>query len=145
MKLDDIQSEWSKDCNYQEDQLDLELLEIPKLHHKYFRILSDERLTLAKLNNDSKVLYHDKYQWISGKMSKQDMDDRSWEPYLGDPLKADIPRFIEADKDVIKLNLKIAMQKEKVEFLTDILKSLNARGFNIGKAIEFQKLMSGAR
>ena len=59
-------------------------------------------------------------------------------------LKADVPMYMEADKEIIDLSLKIGLQQEKVEFLESIIKSLNNRGYNIKAAIDFLKFTSGS-
>jgi hypothetical protein len=59
-------------------------------------------------------------------------------------LKADIPMYMEADRDTIELSLKIGMQGEKVEFLESIIKSLQTRNFLIKNAIDFMKFTMGA-
>ena len=67
-----------------------------------------------------------------------------WElPAKGMILKPDIPMYIEADKDIIELSLKIGMQQEKVEFLESILKSFQTRGYIIKNALDFVKFSMG--
>ena len=50
---------------------------------------------------------------------------------------------IESNETYIDNNLKIAYQKEKVDFLEAIIKSLNNRGFNINAAIQWEKFKVG--
>jgi hypothetical protein len=146
MKLEDIQDLWSEDCTWQDDLLDQELLKIPQLHTKYYKIFSQERLLLKKLEADKAKLTGDKWEYYLGDMAQEDLNERGWEPFLKKVLKADVPRYLEGDKDLITLNIKIAYQKEKVDFLDSIIKSLTARGYNIKGAIEWRKFtnMNGA-
>jgi hypothetical protein len=146
MKLEEIQDLWSEDCNWKEDLLDEELLRIPQLHTKYYKIFSKERLLLVKLKSDLKVLTGEKWEYYLGDMPQEDLQERGWEPFLKRPLKADIPRYIDSDRDIINSNIKIAYQQEKVDFLDSIIKSLTARGYNIKGAIEWRKFtnMNGA-
>jgi hypothetical protein len=58
-------------------------------------------------------------------------------------LKPDIPMYIEADKDIVELSLKIGGQQEKVEFLESIIKSFQTRGYIIKNAIEFLRFQTG--
>ena len=58
-------------------------------------------------------------------------------------LRADIPQYIDSDKDYIELSLKIAYQQEKVDFLESAIRSLNSRGFNIKAAVEWEKFKVG--
>ena len=141
-----MQDLWTEDCNWKDDLLDEELLKIPQLHTKYYKIFSRERLLLVKLKNDLKILTSDKWEYYLGDMAREDLEERGWEPFLKKVLKADIPRYIEADRDIIDLNIKISYQQEKVDFLDSCIKSLTARGYNIKGAIEWRKFtnMNGA-
>ena len=58
-------------------------------------------------------------------------------------LKADLGIHIDANQNWIDNNLKMAYQKEKVDFLEAIIKSLNNRGFNINAAIQWEKFKVG--
>ena len=58
-------------------------------------------------------------------------------------LKTDVPMYMEADKEIIDISLKIGLQQEKVEFLESIIKSLNNRGYNIKAAIDWQRFING--
>ena len=58
-------------------------------------------------------------------------------------LKSDITFYIDRNQDWVDSQLKLAMQKEKVDFLESIIKSLNGRGFNIIAAINWEKFKVG--
>jgi hypothetical protein len=49
MKLEQIFAEWEKDSNIDQTELGEESLKISKLHHKYFQILTYERVQHRKL------------------------------------------------------------------------------------------------
>ena len=51
--------------------------------------------------------------------------------------------FIESDKDILELSEKISYQKEKIDYLESIIKSLNTRGFQIKNAIEWKRFTMG--
>jgi hypothetical protein len=69
---------------------------------------------------------------------------RGWElPAKGLILKNDIPMYMDADKDVIQLSLKIGLQSEKVQALESIIRTINAMGYNIKAAIDWQKFING--
>jgi|TARA_R110000851_G_scaffold201348_2_gene352543 hypothetical protein len=143
MTLDDIMALWSKDCDLDRTELGEESLKIPQLHSKYFNIFSKERLLLRKLETDQKVLHKQKYEWFNGTMDIDDLTELSWEPNPLKILRTDIGQYIDADQDIIQLNLKLAYQKEKVEFLENAIRSLNSRGFNIKSAIDWEKFKVG--
>ena len=143
MTLDDIMALWSKDCDLDRTELGEESLKIPQLHSKYFNIFSKERLLLRKLEAEQRVLHNKKYEWFNGTMDIDDLKEMSWEPNPLKILRTDIQQYIDADNDIIKLNLQVAYQKEKVEFLENAIRSLNARGFNIKSAIDWEKFKVG--
>ena len=64
MKLEDIQTFWEKDSQVDRTELGEEALKIPQLHSKYFKIYSQERLTLRKLEADMKQhqAHHKQYR-----------------------------------------------------------------------------------
>lgn len=143
MKLDDIYQEWEKDSEINRNELGDEALRIPKLHHKYFKIFTQERLTLRKLEFDLKQLKLEKYEFFTqGPTPEQ--HEKGWKlPPQGKILKSDANNYVDADPDVINLALRIGMQLEKIELLESIIKTLTNRGFNIKSAIEWEKFKVG--
>ena len=143
MKLEEIQGEWSKECKVDKTELSSESLNIPVLHNKYLKILIPESLLLMKLKLHHQAFERDKFEYYTGKMCEEDLDERGWEPFPHKLLKQDIPQYIAGDKEIIAALLKIAEQQEKVEFIREILRSINTRRFNIGNAIKWEQFING--
>ena len=131
MKLEEIHSTWTLDANINPLDLSGESLNTPKLHGKYLKILSEDELTLAKT------------EYFMGKMAREDMQARGWEPFTMRLLKQDVPTYMNADQDVIRLNLQIGLQEEKVEVLESIMKTIANRGFQIKNYIDWKKFENG--
>ena len=144
MKLDDIMDMWSEDCIVDRTELGEESLKLPKLHSKYLRIFTEERLLLRRLENERKELLLQKHDYYRGVMPEEDLKSNGWEPFRLNVLKSDIPMYMEADQDIIKINLRISMQQEKVDSLESIIRSINNRGYLIKNAIEYEKFKVGA-
>ena len=144
MKLDDIHDMWGDDCDIDRTELGNESLKLPKMHSKYLRIFSDENMLLKKLEQDRKQFIKLKYDYYRGIMPSEELKEHGWQPFQLNVLKSDVPMHIEADQDIINLNLRIAMQQEKVDVLESIIKSIKDRGFQIKNAIEFEKFKVGA-
>jgi len=143
MKFEDIFEEWKKDSEIDRTELANESLRIPKLHHKYYMILVAEKSLLKKLEADMKQLKLSKYEFYS-QGHTEETKALGWQlPARGMILKADIPMYMEADKDIVDLSLRIGMQQEKVEFLESIIKSFQTRGYIIKNAIDFMKFTMG--
>jgi len=143
MKFDDIRKMVSKDMVIDDTELDLESLKIPQLHNKYLNLFHDERLVLKKLEADKRELTRDKWEFYSGKMSQEELERRGWEPFQLKILKQDLDRYLYSDSDVTLLMDKITLQKEKVDYLTSIVKSISGRGWEIKNAIEWRRFTSG--
>lgn len=143
MKFEDIFDEWKRDSEIDQTDLGNESLRIPKLHHKYYMMLLSERSSLRKLEAQMKQLKLSKYEFYS-QGHTEETKKLGWElPPRGIILKADIPMYLEADKDIIDLSLRIGVQGEKVDFLDSILKSLQTRNFLIKNAIDFLRWTNG--
>lgn len=143
MKLEDIHTEWGKDSKIDPLNLSSESLNTPKLHGKYLKIMSEERLKLKKLRTAKGELVFAKTEYFTGKMDKAELDARGWEPFAVRLLKQDLPIYLEADKDIITVNLQIGMQEEKVEVLESILKTIANRGYQIKNYIDWKKFENG--
>ena len=143
MKLEEIYSEWKKDSEIDMTSLGDESIKIPKLHHKYFQVYSSEKLLLRKYEAEMKQLKLVKYEFYT--MGPNEDTPSNWKlPPRGMILKTEVPMYMEADKELIELSLKIGYQQEKVELLESIIKSLTNRGFQIKAAIDWHKFTMGA-
>ena len=141
--LDDYFDLWAEDSKIDRTELGEESIKIPQLHHKYYKMYSLERLNLVRLQEEMKILKKDKIEYYTGTMAEDDLKERGWEPNPLRILKTDIPVHMEADKDFVDLNLKLAYNKEKVEFLEAVVKTLNIRSYQINNAINWEKFKVG--
>ena len=145
MKIDDVVEMWKKDCKIDETELSLESLNVPSLHAKYLKIYSNEKLKLRSLNlkkKDLKVRLSDYYK---GDLNNpEDLKEIDREPWPKKVLKQDLYDYVEGDVDMIALNTKIVYQEEFVDVLTEIIKSINGRGYVIKNSIDFLKFTMGS-
>lgn len=143
MKLEEIFVNWKEDSNIDKTELGDEAIRIPKLHNKYYQMYVHERLLLRQYESEMKKLKLDKYEFYSQGPNEK-TEKKGWKlPAKGIILKTDIPMYMDADDDIIKLSLKIGVQQEKTEMLDSIIKSLSNRGYNIKAAIDWQKFING--
>ena len=77
-------------------------------------------------------------------MSEEELREHGYEPFQLRILRSDIGVYMQSDDDLNQLELRIEMQKEKVEFLESIIKNLPARGYQINAAISWEKFKVGA-
>lgn len=143
MTLEEIQTLWDKDSKIDILELGNEAIKISSLHSKYYKILIQERLLLKKYFNEMTSLKAKKFQFFTNGHDEETRD-LGWElPPQGKILRADAQMFVEADPDIQKQTLKIAIQTEKVEMVDSIIKSLNARGYNIKTAFDYIRFNAG--
>lgn len=143
MKIEDIFDLWSEDSNIDSTDISRASLDIPKLHFKYYKIYSEERLLLRKYIEEKKQLVLLKSEYYKGELPQDELQENGWEPFMKRLLKTDIPQYIDADSDIIKLNLKIAMQQEKVDILESIIKTISNRTFQIKNFIDYERFKVG--
>ena len=144
MNIEKIFEEWEVDSKIDRTELGDAALHIAVLHSKYYKVFISERLLLRKLEADMKQLKLSKYEFYTQGPSKESQD-RGWAlPAKGMILKQDLSIYMDADKDIIELNLKIAYQMEKIDLLEAIIKSLTNRNFQIKSAIDWTKFMQGS-
>jgi hypothetical protein len=143
MKLDSIYALWSEDSKIDRMDLGEESLKISSLHQKYSEIYTNEKIALRKYESDLKVLKLEKHEFYTQGPTNE-TQEKGWElPAIGKIIRSDVQQYIDADKDVIQLTLKIGVQYEKVSLLESIIKNLFNRGFQIKNAIDYMKFQAG--
>jgi hypothetical protein len=144
MKLEEIYEQWDKDSSIDTTNLGNESIKIPSLHNKYFKVYTSEKLLLRKFEAEMKELKLEKYEFYTQGPTKESVE-KGWSmPARGMILKQEMPMYMEGDKEIIALSLKIGYQQEKIELLESIIKSLVNRGFQIKAAIDWHKFTMGA-
>lgn len=140
-----INKEWSSDIDIYENSVDLieENKKIPRLHHKYYMSYNHHTIELIDLRNKLKTLTRLKYEYYEGTMSTEDLRKLGWPINNLKILKSDIARYIDSDKDIIKLNKIIAIKVETIDYLETIIKKINNRTYEIKNHIDLLKLQAG--
>jgi len=142
--LDDLQSEWKKDCKINELNLGAESTKTPELHAKYLNYLTTFKLSLRKAESQKLALKRIKWKYFRGELSKQELDSLGWEQYLGTtPLNNQMADYLDSDDDIIKLDDKIEYVKACLYQCESIMKSLNSRTWDIKNHIEWSKFTNG--
>ena len=71
------------------------------------------------------------------------MKERNWKPNQLRILRSDVGKYIESDKDVIDLSLRISYRDATTKYLEDIIKQINTRNFIIKIMIDFIRFQQG--
>lgn len=143
MKLEDILSEWKVDAEIDKTELTDESVKIPKLHHKYLKMLMDEVLLYKKLNVEYKQLYKAKWEYYLGFISEDELKERGWKPNLLKILRSDVDIYLNSDVDLSNNKLRQDYQEQKIKALEEIIKSINNRNFTIKNSVEWARFQHG--
>ena len=143
MKIEDIVSEWDKDCKVDETELGDESTKIPVVHNKYLKIYMGERAQLIRQKGQLKKLKRTLLEYYLGELDRDELEEIGREQFYKKLLKNEVDTYIESDDEFIEANLKVALQQEKVDYLESIIKSINNRGFQIKSAIDWLRFTNG--
>ena len=143
MNLEELKNSITKDSQIDSTELGNESLKIPQIHSKYLNMLTELRLLLSKLQQDFAIIRLRKWKIYTGKASQEELESWGEEPFDLDILKTDVDKFMDADKTLIDLKLKISLNETKIKMIEEFLKSVNNRNFMIRSAIDWQKMMNG--
>ena len=143
MNLEELKNSITKDSQIDSTELGNESLKIPQIHSKYLNMLTELRLLLSKLQHDFAILRLRKWKIYTGKASQEELESWGEEPFDLDILKTDVDKFMDADKTLIDLKLKISLNETKIKMIEEFLKAVNNRNFMIRSAIDWQKMMNG--
>jgi hypothetical protein len=142
MTLEEIQGLWDEDCVVHLDKLTEHSLGIANLHNKYYKILVKEKLRLKALENDYKQTRLEKYELLVNGPDERHFK-KGWDIPRARIVKADLEIHLEGDVNLLEITNRIAIQKEKVDFLTSIINVLNRRSFDIKNAISWEQFKVG--
>lgn len=142
MKIEELFDEWGKDSQIDASEITAEASKIPQLHHKYYKLYLTEKMLLRKLDAQLKTLKLDKYEFYTQGPHKE--TPKEWKlPAVGRILKADVDKYMDADKEIIQLSLEIGLKKEKIDLLYSILKTLSERGFLLNTMVKWEQFKAG--
>ena len=143
MDTNDISALWAKDSVIDETNLVGESKRIPVLHSKYYNLFYREVLRVKKLKAEYKDLESRKRDYYDGSMAEEDLKDNGWKPYQKKVLRNEVDKYIQSDKDIIKLSLTIDYHTANSNYLEDIIRTLHSRNFIIKNMIDMLKFQAG--
>jgi len=143
MNLTDLYEMVQQDLDIDKTELDNESLKTPQLHNKYLILFTQEKLKLEQLLSEKKIKRKNKWLYYTGKMSEEQLRFFKWEPFDLTILKTDVDRFIDSDDDIVKIEARITLQQEIVNYLESVVKMISNRQWNIRAALDWIKFTQG--
>lgn len=140
MNLEYIQKEWEKDSHIDDVLLDKHSLEIPKLHAKYINILNEIKLLKKKKEIELRQSRTDAWLFYMGKGIPEGYENIHFSHKV---MKSDVDQWINVDERVTKNEMQLEYYNVMIDTLTDIVKQISNRTFQIKNAVEAKKFYSG--
>jgi len=144
MDIDSLKKMVEQDMKIDDLNLDLESIRTPQLHGKYLNLLHDDSLILHRYIIQQKELKRLKWEYYLGKLDKETLDEKGWQPFGLKILRTDIDVYLDSDKDLLCMEARIQYHRERVKYLESVLQAISRRGWDIKSAIEWKKFMSGS-
>ena len=139
--LEKIQEMWEKDSKIDPDNLHTESLNIPSLHAKYHAIFNNLYLLRKRAEQQRKNIRHERYEYYSGKSDPDVYIKNPFPKKIRD--KDTMQKYLDADKGLQQINLKIDYYETIMSYLESILKQISNRTYQIKNAIEWSRFTSG--
>lgn len=143
VNIESLMKEWSQDSIVDSTAMEKELLKISHLHSKYLNIMSYHRHLVRKMETDYKMMKGLREDYYQGHLTKEELEERGWEPMQHVLTNPQIARKLETDSELNKLLLKKIAHEEIVSYCESVLKSLNNRTWDLGNYTKYLQLTSG--
>ena len=141
--IDILMSSWAEDSVIDSTSMEKELLKISHLHGKYLNIMSHHRHLVRKMEADYKLLKGLREDYYQGHLTKEDLEERGWEPMQHILSNPQIARKLDTDPELNKLLLRKITHEEIVSYCEGVLKSLHNRTWDLGNYVKYLQLTSG--
>jgi hypothetical protein len=144
MNIEQLQEEWDKDCEIDDNYLGENSTATPKLHAKYVKMLVQVKLKHTKLSSDYNLLRKNKFRYYRGELSREELQDLQWDQWQGvKPIKNEMDEFLKGDEELNTMEIKIKYLETMVYFLESVLQQIKARDWQIKTAVEWKKFLAG--
>jgi hypothetical protein len=144
MNIEQLQEEWDKDCQIDDNYLGENSTATPKLHAKYLKILVQVKLKHTKLSSDYNLTRKNKFRYYRGELSRDELQDLQWDQWQGvKPIKNEMDEFLKGDDELNTMDIKIKYLETMIYFLESVLQQIKARDWQIKTAVEWKKFLAG--
>ena len=144
--LNQVHEMWQKDSVIDNHSLDDTSRNTPKLHSKYLQMWSEAKLSLKRAEFEQKKLLKDKWLYYNGKMDRETLEEKGWEPDPFDGLKilkGEMDYYYDCEAEIQKSEEKIQYWKTTIDTLTEIIDNLKWRHQTISNIIKWKQFESG--
>lgn len=140
MDLATIQQWWKEDAKIDDILLDDASLRIPRLHQKYLTLHTEYVIGYKRKSQQLKKLRHEKWLYYSGRAAPEIYVTK---PFPHKLLKTDVHNWVDADEEVLAVEMELEIFDATISALENILKQIHQMSFNIKNAITWRQFTSG--
>lgn len=144
MNIEQLQEEWDRDSEIDDNYLGEHATKTPKLHAKYIKLLVNVKLKHTKLQSDYNILRKNKFRYFRGELSRDELQALDWSQWQGiKPLKNEMDEFLQGDTELNTLRVKIDYLETMIYFLESVMKQLQSRDYQISTAVKWKMFLAG--
>lgn len=135
---------WAKDSVIDPNNVDEEVIRVPRLHQKYLDLLTDLKVLVFRKQAEFLKLKGARSRYYSGSMGKEELQEFGWEQYQGKtPLKSELERLLEVDPVLLVAEENLFELKACFEYVEEVMKSLRYRGTELKTIADWRKFLAG--
>lgn len=142
--LNEVQALWNEDSVIDETRIQSEIVNIPRLHAKYIKILNEHKLSSIRSKFDYDKMKEIRSAYYLGHLDKETLDSYGWEQFDFHVSKAGVEKYINSDEFLIKILQKKAYHDQIVFTCESILNELKNRSWQLKTYVDYQKFLSGS-
>ena len=131
MDLKELEEMAKKDTTISEDNISEFSLSLPAVTTKWLRLLSEERVLYEALEIELAIKRKERGHYYRYESEYKFKD------------KAHYDELMKGDTIINKVQAKLVLSRESINFIEGVIKNLNATSFNIKNFIEWKKFSSG--
>jgi len=133
---------WENDAPINKTNLDQEAVDIPKLHHKYLKIIMDIRAKKIAINHQLEDLKKEKELYYSGQAQASVYKEKPFDLKL--KTKGGIEKHVNTDPEVVTLLQRLEYMDVLLEGANHIMEQIKWRNSSIKSAIDWARFTSGS-
>lgn len=142
--FEEILDEWDNDSTIDGENVDRESINVPKLHAKYLRYLTEIRRKIMKYEYDLSNLKKVKFRYYRGELTREELKECGWDQWQGaKPMKNEMDHFLEGDVDLNNIKMKIAYAKNIEDAIKSIMSQINGRDWQLKNIIAWKNFLAG--
>ena len=143
--IEDIMKYWDADSVIDSTEPGKELIKVPTLYNKYLKILVKHKLAVKRINFEYSKMRRLKEEYYNGSLSQEELEENGWEPFLLNiKTKMGVEKYLESDKDLIRILEKKIHHDEAVFICESILQELKSRTYQLKDYISWERFIGGS-